>query len=353
MLIYAHGYVAPGTPLAIDDPGVPGTGVSLSTIAQVQGFAFATTSYRRNGLAVLEGVEDVQELATSFDSLAGKTAKRTFILGFSEGALVGTLALERSPRLFNGATNECGPIGNFRTQLDYIGDARVVFDYFFPGVIAGSATTIPGEVISGWTSTYAPKVAQAMAASPAKSAEFLRVTGIPTDTTGQVSPVSTAVEVLSYNIYATNDTKAQLGGNPYDNTKRTYSGSSNDEALNAGITRYTADDAALGALANYQTTGALEDPLVASHTTGDHVVPLAHEALYAAKVAAQERSRWLTGRSIQRYGHCTFTASELQGDVNTMLAKPPATLSPLFRWLADKRKRMTVLLSLAPDSPST
>ena len=31
----------------------------------------------------------------------------------------------------------CGPVGDFAYQVDHIGDFRAVFDYFFPGLMAG------------------------------------------------------------------------------------------------------------------------------------------------------------------------------------------------------------------------
>jgi len=46
----------------------------------------------------------------------------------------------------------CGPIGSFQQQIDYLGDARVLFDYFFPGVLGAAWTqsniTIPAELIA-------------------------------------------------------------------------------------------------------------------------------------------------------------------------------------------------------------
>ena len=50
LLVYAHGYVAPTLPVVIDDPAFGGT--PLSSTIQSLGYAFATTSYRRTGLAI-------------------------------------------------------------------------------------------------------------------------------------------------------------------------------------------------------------------------------------------------------------------------------------------------------------
>ena len=49
----------------------------------------------------------------------------------------------------------CGPVGDFAGQIDYLGDFRVLFDYFFPGVIPGDRWTCPTPCArSGTRSTF-------------------------------------------------------------------------------------------------------------------------------------------------------------------------------------------------------
>jgi len=59
----------------------------------------------------------------------------------------------------------CGPIGSFQQQIDYLGDARVLFDYFFPGVLGAAWTQsniiIPAELIADSTTKYVPAIQQA------------------------------------------------------------------------------------------------------------------------------------------------------------------------------------------------
>ena len=57
--------MAPGLPLGFYQLTTP-DGLYLPLLVQSLGYAFATTSYRQNGLAILEGVADVQELVTAF-----------------------------------------------------------------------------------------------------------------------------------------------------------------------------------------------------------------------------------------------------------------------------------------------
>src|SRR5689334_8030326 len=72
LVVYAHGYVRPGQPIAIQAARLP-DGTDLALVAQSLGYAYATTSYRRNGLAIAEGVADIGELIDAFPSLSGHT----------------------------------------------------------------------------------------------------------------------------------------------------------------------------------------------------------------------------------------------------------------------------------------
>jgi hypothetical protein len=78
------------------------------------------------------------------------------------------------------------------------------------------------------------------------------------------------VSALFYSVLATNDARATLGGNPYDNKGRSYKGSLNEAQLNVSVARFGADSAAtdLARLANYETDGLLSNPLVDTANQG-------------------------------------------------------------------------------------
>ena len=67
--------------------------------------------------------------------------QKYFVTGASEGGAIAAISLENDPT-YSGGVAVCGPIGSFQKQLNYIGDVRVLFDYFFPGVLT---TGTPGE----------------------------------------------------------------------------------------------------------------------------------------------------------------------------------------------------------------
>src|SRR6059036_2796742 len=46
-------------------------------------------------------------------------------------------------RSYQGALALCAPAGGGRLETDYIGNVRVLFDFYFPGVIPGDVLHVP------------------------------------------------------------------------------------------------------------------------------------------------------------------------------------------------------------------
>jgi pimeloyl-ACP methyl ester carboxylesterase len=307
LVVFAHGYVSPLAPVAIpeDQLKLP-DGTSIPDLVNGLGFAFATTSYRKNGLAVLQGVDDVLDLVSRLPG-----ARHVYLLGASEGGLVTALGVERFPEIFAGGVAACGPVGDFQRQVNYWGDFRALFDYVFPGVLPGSAVHVPAGLQQNWESVYVPKVLAAFAARPRALDELIRVSRAAHDAAAPATKAETALGILWYNVFATNDGIATLGGQPFDNTTRFYTGSSNDWRLNLRVKRYAASpSAALEIEANYQTTGRLAAPLVTLHTTGDPIVPYWHEPFYSLKTLLGGSALLHANIPVLRYGHCRFEPAE-------------------------------------------
>ena len=117
------------------------------------------------------------------------------------------------------------------------------------------------------------------------------------------------------------DAAATIGGFPFGNNTRWYSGSDNDLLLNLFVPRFSADPAALAVMqASYETTGRLQRPLITLHTLLDQQVPYVHEQLYALKTIAS--GSFLTRHlniPIDRFEHCNFTAAEALASFVIML----------------------------------
>lgn len=333
LVVYAHGYVAYNVPLGIpeDQLNLP-NGISLPGLTNALGFAFAATSYRSNGLAVKDGVDDLVELVDIFTARHGRP-NRIYVTGVSEGGLITALAVEQRPDVFAGGLAACGPIGDFRRQIDYFGDFRVLFDYFFPGLMPGDPTYIQQSLIDGWQAHIETSVLPALLdpANAGKIDQLFRVSGAARDPNDPASVITTSIDALSYNVLATNDAVAKLGGQPFGNRNRVYSGSNDDARLNQRVARFDADPAALASIeAHYQTTGRLTAPLVTLHTTLDQQVPYWHEPMYRGKVIANDAMALHRHTEAARYGHCYFEAGEVLGaflNLVSMALFPPAPIA--------------------------
>jgi alpha-beta hydrolase superfamily lysophospholipase len=309
LILYAHGYIEPQAPLAIPENAIGGTPVE--DLVNALGYAYAATSYRANGLVADMAVDDVAALEEMVRRTVRPDPARVYVVGVSEGGLVATLAAERDPERYTGALAACGPIGDFARQIDYLNDVRVVFDYFDPGVLPGSADAPPAELVEGWTSTYAPAVASAIQEDPDLGFELAAVTGIPADDLDAATLAETVVALLRYNVLGTADAQARLGGQPYDNADRVYVGSSDDAALNAGVARLTAEPAARAALGRFETSGDPGTALSIIHTTADPIVPFFHQSLYDEKATGAGAAGSLARTDVERFGHCLFTSTEV------------------------------------------
>ena len=328
LVLFAHGYIAPQNDLAIPEESIGGQ--PASSVITGMGYAYATTSFRANGLVADVAVDDMLELMDTVEQRYRPDPARAIVVGFSEGGLVATLEAERHADRFNGALAGCGPIGDFREQLDYIADFRVVFDYFYPGLIPGDALQVPESVRQHWNDIYTPAIVVAFAARPEAARQLFAVTGAPTAGSDIRSLAETAIGLLWYNAFGTADAQARLGGQPFDNSAQVYAGSDDDAALNAGIARYTADPAALSSIARFTTSGTPQAPLINLHTTGDPIVPFSQAGLYADKVRQAGNGNF-TQVNVTRAGHCNFQASELLNAFNDLWQQidnqPPTPLT--------------------------
>jgi len=334
LLLYAHGYMSIDRPIEIPQeqmvlPGPTGP-ITVNDFVTSLGFGFATTSYPTNGLAVLPAITDLIDLVDLFTTHAARP-RRVLLAGVSEGGLITTLAIEQHPEVFDGGLAMCGPYGGFHEQIHHYGDFRVIFDYFFPGLMPGEPMTIPTWLTNEeWSTSFFSTTILPVIADPANA---LSVTQLLTVTKASPytfdPPTSTAVieQLLWYNIIGTEDVKLKLGSQPFTNTTRAYSGSNDDVALNDGVVRIAsdpADPAALEAILRpYEPTGRLIHPLVTLHNTGDFVVPYWHVPMYQEMVTQAGSDHLYRHFVSDAHGHCEFNALEVLVAFDTLVRLIP------------------------------
>jgi pimeloyl-ACP methyl ester carboxylesterase len=317
LIIFAHGYVAFNEPVGIPMDQMEVDGTSIPGMVNELGYAFATTSYPINGLAVIEGIQDIRDLNQYFANNYA-IPNQVYLAGASEGGLITALIIEQYPQEFSGGLSLCGPIGDFQEQIDYYGDFRVLFDYFFPDVLPPEVISIPEEVIAHWDIpdgtglSYTDRILEALSSNPQALGELLRVSRITVDPNDKEMVETAVLRLLWYNVFATNDAREKLNGQPFSNRQTLYIGSSNDFLLNTSVQRFRADLSAINTINNsYQTSGSLRIPLVTMHNLGDWLVPYWHEFGYLTKVTRSNSQNLYTNLPVFSYGHCEFTADEV------------------------------------------
>jgi len=313
LVVYAHGYVPPQLPLALPVEELsrfPG----VIDILLGQGYAFATTSYSKNGYAVEQARTDLNALVRHFKTRVLPNAgllDKTLIVGASEGGLITTMMVEKYPEIYAGGLAMCGPIGGMPAQAEYLADFRVVFDVFFPGIFGFGAFDVPENAYMSWPS-YGAAILQALQDDQLATQQLFSVTGAAADPLVPTTYGQTTLDVLFYNIFGTNDMIATAGGIPYDNQDTVYTGSLNDPALNAVAERIDSDGRARAFVRRaYEPTGELARPLVTIHNPLDPQVPYWHETDYAARAMPSGQLIPYPFPLEKSYGHCDFSADEI------------------------------------------
>jgi pimeloyl-ACP methyl ester carboxylesterase len=308
LVVFAQGIGDPADPVTL-----PNLGPLRETLIS-QGFALAYTSRSVNGYgAVKDGMQRTHQLRGIFVEQIGMPT-RVYLLGRSLGGLISVMLTERFPGQYDGVLSGCGLLAGGAAELTYVGDARVLFDYFFPGVIPGNGFTVPpGVDFSPGSPTYNAVLAalsQGLLSPGQPTLQFARAARLPGANAGEI--LAAGMNVVGFTIIQGNTLLDVTHGHmPYDNSATMYSGSLDDAALNAGVARYVSDPSATNYMEHYYTpSGDLQIPMLTLHSTRDPIAPIFHEALYAQAVQVEGRSQYLLQRTVNAFGHCGFPAAE-------------------------------------------
>ena len=129
LVVYCHGYAA--DPVKYKEDKLP----ALFAVFTDQGYALAQSGYAAGGWAIEEAVNDTEALRRYFTTKYGKP-KETYVTGHSMGGFLTMMLMERFPTTYDAGLAMCGPLAptNYFMSRGAF-DARVVFDYYFPGVL--------------------------------------------------------------------------------------------------------------------------------------------------------------------------------------------------------------------------
>ena len=319
LVVYCHGY----------DPHPGGVGYDnrkplppeLEVFVKA-GYALIQSGYSAGGWAVEQAIGDVEGLRKYFVDKYG-APKETYITGHSLGGLLTVVMIERYPETYNAGLDLCGVVGNASNMLARGFDARVVFDYYFPGVLPNPAKVPKDFELTEQLST---SVFQRIQAKPQASAAIRKFAGIH-DNRDLAGTIVLITHILK-------DVEQRAGGNPFDNRDIIYNGTSDDNALNDGVKRYAADKGALAYLQHYVTlTGRLTRPVLAIHTTYDPLVPPAIPNEYSLLTHEAGAGDMFVQQYVKHDGHCHITAAETEKGFQELRRWKDAHQPPKAGWL--------------------
>lgn len=303
LIMYCHGYSA--APASYDTKPNPAMAGLVG-----QGFAVAMSGYSAGGWAIEEAVQDTQALRRYFARKYG-APKETYVTGHSMGGFLTMMLLENFPNDYDGGLALCGPLAPATLFMSRnVFDMRVVFDYWFPGVLP-PPDNVPADYLM--TPAVNQKVMAALDAKPAAAEAFRRWAAQRTN--------KEAAGTLAFFTFILKDLQQRSGGNPFDNRNTIYAGTPDDNALNDGVQRYAANPRAAEYVRTWYTpTGRLSRPMLAIHTTYDQLVPPWVPDTYAILAEQGGGAPWFVQQYVKRPGHCAITPDEIMRGFTSLRA---------------------------------
>jgi pimeloyl-ACP methyl ester carboxylesterase len=295
LLVYCHGY--DGNPVKFAQNEKPQFSGFLEG-----GVAVIQSGYAAGGWAIEQAIQDTEALRRYFTGKYGKPVE-TFVMGHSMGGFLTMTLLEKYPSAYDGGLALCGPLGSAEQFIQHrVFDMRVVFDFYFPGALPNPAKVPASYRMS---SEKTAEIEALLKSKPQQAAAVRQWAGIPTD--------HDLAGTLDFWTYVLLDLQQRGGGNPFDNRDTLYSGSPDDNKLNDGVARYTAEPRAAEYLRTFYTpTGRLTRPMLAIHTTYDPLVPPWVPNAYADLVRYAGAGQWFVQQYVRRGGHCSITPQETE-----------------------------------------
>lgn len=300
LIVHAHGGPRMGEPEAAD----PLEDLDRFSVMIRQGYAWVGSTYRRGGYGVRSAAEDVVNSRQAFVAAFGHP-DRTILHGQSWGGNVAAKTAEihatdaDGARLWDGVLLTNGVLTGGTRAYQFRADLRAVYQFYcgnhpsrqdgaypvWQGLPA-NATMTRAELRRRIVECTGVGLSQRerRADQSRRLRDILAVTGLQED------------ELVAHMNWATflfqDLVQIRLGGrNPFDNSRTVYRGSSDDEALNAGVERFSADPEGVAMLAHdADLSGQISVPTISLHALHDPTVFYTAEAAYRATVAAAGRS---------------------------------------------------------------
>jgi pimeloyl-ACP methyl ester carboxylesterase len=317
LVIFIHGLVDPARPLAL-----PSLGAAADTL-RAHCNALAYSSFSENGWAVKDGAQRTHELSDIFAAQFG-TPSHTYLYGQSMGGLIALDLAESYPTQYAGVLAECGILGGSFARFRYMFDVRLLFDFFYPGVLPGTVLGVP-EGIDLVNEIRLPARA-AMLANPAGAHSIAAIAQTPVPFASESELLAAIEDQLFRHAREVNDLIARGHGEPpVGNRDVEYTGALDPallQAINSSVPRFDAGRyAAHYASQYYEPSGDLRIPVLTLFTPRDPALPaVLSELVYETRVAAVGRSEFFARQqSSVGFGHCTSKLADRVAAFNNLV----------------------------------
>jgi pimeloyl-ACP methyl ester carboxylesterase len=350
LVLYSHGYVAPGSPNPATDVGDPLTGQWLLS----NGYALAGSSYATTGWALQQAIPDQLATLNTFDRRVG-TPARTIAWGHSLGGMITAALLQVAPDRFTAALPMCGVVaGGVGTWNQGLDSAVAVQQLLGPtsGLQVVNITSPTTNLGIAETLLATAQATPQGRARIALSSALANVPGWFNPASPEPAPTDYVSQEANQFLWQTQvdgpfafalraELEARAGGNPSwtsgvnfttqlalssDNAEvqALYSAAglslSADLATIQASTPIAASPSAVQYLTKYIVfNGDLDRPVLTLHTTGDGLVVNQDEQAYRNVAQDAGDGAMLREGYVHRAGHCTFTPAETIAAFRTLI----------------------------------
>lgn len=295
LVMHAHGGPRLAKP-QIDDPVED---LERFAVTVNEGYAWAGSSYRREGYGVRMAAEDTENLRKIAWRSLGHP-RLTLLHGQSWGGNVAAKAAElyaidgAGKKIYDGVVLTSGVLAGGTQAYNVRADLRAVYQFYCHNNPQADEPQYPlwqglpkdGQMkrkeldarVNACTGVDLP-VDQRSAEQKQNLANILNVVPVPERT------------LAAHLAWATMTFKDMIwhrldGHNPFDNQNTRYAGSTDDEALNKGVARFTSDPEGVRLLAyDSDLTGQIVLPTLTMHAKDDPTAPVEFETVYRETVA--------------------------------------------------------------------
>ncbi|MEU0156985.1 alpha/beta hydrolase family protein [Micromonospora fulviviridis] len=311
LVMWAHGYRGQGTLLSPEPPGY-----DLRQRMLAQGYAWASSSYDRNGYDIRSGVLGTRALADFFADTV-KRPKRVYIAGVSMGGHIIGRSLEQYPGYYDGALPMCGVLGDHE-----------LFDFFLDyNLVAQALAGVPAyPTPDDYLTNAVPRIQVALGLAGLKPGGpdttndlGKQLRAITVERSGGPRPGADAAFAVwkdfLFSITTTDggDSPAQRPGQLATNLLTRYSPNSPVD-VNATVQRVAPENLRQRLSPTLtevpRISGRPTVPVLSLHDLGDLFVPFSMEQAYARDTAWHGRSRLVVQRAVRAAQHCEFSPAE-------------------------------------------